>query len=100
MENENGFQAQSLVNCAGADIQPHIKETGEGCSDGHEWRSDGATRLYHNNSDRTELSTGFVADWFLPGKPAVLTLVAGTKEESVWSKNREQSQGGTKCIAS
>lgn len=75
MENENGFRP-SLVNCAGADIQPHIKESGKG--GGLLRWSDGATRLYHNNSDRMERFTVFVADRFLPGKPAAFTLVAGT----------------------
>lgn len=58
-------------------------------------------RLVFTTITATGLFTVFVADWFLPGKPAALTLVAGTQEESVVrSKNREQSQGGTKCIAS
>lgn len=85
MENENGFQPQSLVNCAGADIQPHIRESGECCSDGHEGRTDGASQIQRlvfttisatgQNSSLLLQQTGS-----LPDKPAALTVVAQKKK--------------------
>lgn len=75
MENENGFQAQSLVNCAGADIQAHIKESGERCSDGHEWRTDGASqipRVIFTTITGQNSSLFSVADWILAGKTRCL----------------------------
>lgn len=101
MENENGFQPQSAVSCAGADIQP--QSPGSYCSDGHEWGgADGASqgqRLVLTTITATGQNTSLL--WLqtgpVPGNLAALTLVAGTRGESVvWSLGESKRASGAK----
>lgn len=110
VENENDFHPWSPVNCAGANIQPRIKE--RCCSNGHECRADGADQIQGLIFTTTKTSQNFSAVLLPSGSllkiDAAFTfgiwhqkknfLFLGGHGESKQASRR--GKGGTKWIAS